>query len=65
MKNQIRLLPKEQSDQGLHCLPFHFHLLDSHCMFTVKVTTLGVPKSLPTLFIFYSQKTPTSPTFWL
>ena len=24
----IRLLLEEQSDQGLHCLPFHLHLLD-------------------------------------
>ena len=23
MQTQIRLLLKEQSDQGLHCLPFH------------------------------------------
>ena len=23
----IRLLQKEQSDQGIHCLPFHLHLL--------------------------------------
>ena len=25
--------PKEQSDQGLHCLPFHLHLVDAllHC----------------------------------
>ena len=25
----IRLLLKEQSDQGLHCLPFHLHHLDT------------------------------------
>ena len=25
---QIRLLLDEQSDQGLHCLPFRLHLLD-------------------------------------
>ena len=25
----IRLLLEEQSDQGLHCLPFHLHLLDT------------------------------------
>ena len=25
----IRLLQKEQSDQGLHCLPFSFHLSDA------------------------------------
>ena len=25
---QIRLLLEEQSDQGLHCLLFHLHLLD-------------------------------------
>ena len=28
VKTQIRLLLKEQSDQGLHCLPFHLYLLD-------------------------------------
>ena len=30
---QIRLLLQEQSDQDLHCLSFHFHLLDAllHC----------------------------------
>ena len=26
MQTLIRLLQKEQSDQGLHCLPFHRHL---------------------------------------
>ena len=26
---QIRLLLEEESDQGLHCLPFHLHHLDS------------------------------------
>ena len=29
VQTQIRLLLEEQSDQGLHCLPFHLHLLDS------------------------------------
>ena len=28
MQTQIRLVPEEQSDQGLHCLPFHLHLFD-------------------------------------
>ena len=27
VQTQIRLLLEEQSDQGLHCLPFHLHLL--------------------------------------
>ena len=27
-QTQIRLLLEEQSDQGLHCLLFHLHLLD-------------------------------------
>ena len=26
VQTQIRLLLEEQSDQGLHCLPFHLHL---------------------------------------
>ena len=29
VQTQIRLLLKEQSDQGLHCLPFRPHRLDS------------------------------------
>ena len=29
VQTQIRLLLEEQSDQGLHCLPFHLHRLDS------------------------------------
>ena len=30
---KIRMLQKEQSDLGQHCLPFHLHLLDAllHC----------------------------------
>ena len=29
VQTQIRLLLEEQSDQGLHCLPFRLHSLDS------------------------------------
>ena len=29
VQTQIRLLPKEQSDQGLHCLQIRLHLLDA------------------------------------
>ena len=29
VQTQIRLLLEEQSDQSLHCLPFHLHRLDS------------------------------------
>ena len=29
VQTQIRLLLEEQSDQGLHCLPFCLHRLDS------------------------------------
>ena len=32
VQTQIRLLLEEQSDQGLHCLPFRLHRLDSHSM---------------------------------
>ena len=28
VQTQIRLLLEEQSDQGLHCLPFRLHFLD-------------------------------------
>ena len=33
VKTLIRLLLQEQSDQGLHCLQFHLHSLDTllHC----------------------------------
>ena len=33
VQTQIRLVLKEQSDQGLHYLPLHLHLLDAllHC----------------------------------
>ena len=27
VQTQIRLLLEEQSDQGLHCLPLHLHIL--------------------------------------
>ena len=29
VQTKIRLLLKKQSDQGLHCLPFHQHLLEA------------------------------------
>ena len=29
VQTQIRLLLEEQSDQSLHCLQFHLHLLDA------------------------------------
>ena len=29
--------PKEQSDQGLHCLPFHLHLLDALLQWETKL----------------------------
>ena len=38
VKIQIRLLLKEQSDQGLHCLLSHWHLFD------------GIPLGLASLF---------------
>ena len=28
VQTQMRLLPEEQSDQGLHCLLFHLHVFD-------------------------------------
>ena len=28
VQTRIRLLPEEQSDQGLHCLLFHLHVFD-------------------------------------
>ena len=30
VQTQIRLLLKEQSDQGLHCFLFHLHLFDEN-----------------------------------
>ena len=32
VQTQIRLLLEEQSDQGLHCLPFCLHRLDFYSM---------------------------------
>ena len=32
VQTQIRLLLEEQSDQGLHCLPFRLHRLDALSM---------------------------------
>ena len=29
VQTKIKLLLQKQSDQGLHCLPFHQHLLDA------------------------------------
>ena len=41
VQTQIRLLLKEQSDQGLHCLLFHLHVFDK------------IPSGLASLFEFY------------
>lgn len=51
LQTQIRLFLKEQSDQGLHCLPFYLHQLDAllhsktkHSISrTIVVIILGVP----------------------
>ena len=40
VQTQIRLLLEEQSDQGLHCLLFHLHLLDK------------IHQGLASLFVF-------------
>ena len=37
VQTKIRLLLKKQSDQGLHCLPFHPHLLDALMQCYVKL----------------------------
>ena len=42
---QIRLLLKEQSDQGLHCLPFH-RVLERRNGPVVRVARLWFRKSL-------------------
>ena len=36
VQTKIRLLLKKQSDQGLHCLPFHQHLLDAFMQCYIK-----------------------------
>ena len=36
VQTQIRLLLEEQSDQGLRCLPFRLHRLDSFAVITIK-----------------------------
>ena len=37
VQTQIRLLLEEQSDQGLHCLLFHLHLLENFLCFTANL----------------------------
>ena len=37
-QTKIRLLLKKQSDQGLHCLPLHQHLLDALMQCYIKLT---------------------------
>ena len=49
VQTQIRLLLEEQSDQGLHCLLFHLHLLDK------------IPKGLASFLEFYVDY---SKVFW-
>ena len=39
VQTKIRLLLKKQSDQGLHCLPFHQHLLDALMQCYIKLIT--------------------------
>ena len=67
VQTQIRLLLEEQSDQGLHCLPFRLHRFDSllygrepHSSNFRVITTnfLGVRilrKFTVTVFFFYSS----------
>ena len=51
VQTQITLLLKEQSDEGLHCLPVHLHSLTASCILksnfsifrTVTVIVLGDP----------------------
>ena len=62
VQTQIRLFLKEQSDQGLHCLPFQPHLLDAlNCIVipdsstfrTITVIISGVP-----IFRFFTKSIP-------
>ena len=41
VQTKIRLLLKKQSDQGLHCLPFHQHLLDALMQCYIKLFYLA------------------------
>ena len=41
VQTQIRLLQKEQSDQGLHCLPFHLHLCGNFCIVNQNCSIVG------------------------
>ena len=51
MQTKIRLLLQEQSDLGLHCLPFNLLLIDRYCnvesnysiVRIITVIILGVP----------------------
>ena len=67
VRTKIRLLLKEQSDQGQHCFPFHPHFLALllHCkpklfLFkTVMVKISGVPSSrIIIVFIFQENACP-------
>ena len=37
VQTKIRLLLKKQYDQGLRCLPFHYHLLDALMQYYIKL----------------------------
>ena len=59
MQTQIRLLLKEQSDQGLHCLPFHLYnsdcVTDSSMSRTFTVIILRSPNILNVYSLSYKD----------
>ena len=56
VQTKIRLLLKKQFDQGLHCLPFHQHLLDALCNvtsnFSIFRTIMAIVLGVPNFRIF-------------
>ena len=65
VQTQIRLLLEEQSDQGLHCLLFHWHLLDEIPLGLALLSEFPLDNSkvfwLPKTYEFYGSSTLISP----
>ena len=61
LKTFIRMLQKEQFDQGLHCVPFSLHLLHHYSMVKPQcqnfriITASGVQISLMFMVIIYAS----------
>ena len=63
VQTQIRLYLEEQSDQDLHCLLFHLHLLEellhgrtSHGLSTVKFLNVQTTENFPVIYLKFKQR---------